>query len=136
MPELTSGQAKDLARQFLSLGQSINKYRIDNWDNQTSEERKILSDLHWKIINYVDDFTSLSTTLILEDAEGDLENLQTVTTDIKKSVHRIEMVQKVINVAAAVVAVGAAIVARDPKTIGKEMIGLSKAWNEDLPSDK
>lgn len=136
MPDLTSAQAKELARQFLSLGQSVNNYRIENWEKQTTKERKSLSDLHWQITNYVDDFVSLSTTLVLEDAEADLKKLQSVTKDIEKSIRKIETVQKVVNIAAAVVAVAAAIVAKNPKTIAKEMNELFKAWNEDLPSEK
>lgn len=135
MPNITSAQAKELAKYYLSMAQDINAYRIEKWDFQTPEQRHILSDLHWKITNYVDDFIALSTTLILEDIQGDLHKIQTITEEITSTIHKIEMVQKVINISTAVVALAVAIISKNLPGIGKGIASLAKAVTAKLPSE-
>jgi hypothetical protein len=129
MAQLTSQQATDLANNFLGLGQAIADYRYENWNTLSKEDRQKLEDLRLSILHYGADILALSTTLVMDDVQTSLTNINNVTTQIKGTIKNLQNIQKGINVAAAVATLGAAIISKNPQAIVNSITGVVNVWN-------
>lgn len=129
MATLTAQQASDLANDFLGLAQAVGDFRYTHWNTLTSEENKQLSKLQWSILNYGEDISALSTTLVLDDVSDTLARLDQITTEIRESVNKLANVQKAINLAAIIVALGGAVISKRPQAILDHLDELSNTWN-------
>lgn len=129
MARLTSEQANDLANSFLGLAQAIGDFRYHNWNLLSRAENQQLSNFQWSILSYGEDILAFSTTLVLNEAEASLIQIKNITRQIKGTIQTLTDVQKGINVAAAIVALGGSIVSRNPQSIATAIGGVTDAWN-------
>jgi hypothetical protein len=127
MPKLSSKQARDLSQQFLRFAQIVGDYRFSNWDELSKQENETLASCQWSLLNAGEDMLAVSTVLILNDAEFEIKQLNEITDNIKHAVHTLKQVQKVINIAAAGVSLGAAIISGSPQAIYEAFQNLAKA---------
>lgn len=130
MAKLTSQQANELANYFLGLAQAIGDYRFDNWSTLTKAENQKLGSLQWSILNYGEDILVLSTTLVMDEVETSLAEMQAVTQDIKKTIHKLKSIQKAFDLASSIITLGGAILSKNPDAIGSEIKSLAKTWKE------
>lgn len=129
MPNLTSAQAEDLAKHYAGLSLSTAKYRFNNWDKLTEAKRKQLSEQSSLLGKQSDEYIKLAATLIMDDVKADLVKIKSITNDIQSTIEKIASVQKVINVIAAALDLGAAIISKVPLDIVKKIEDLDKAWS-------
>ena len=127
MAKLTSNQANELANNFLSVAQSIGDYRIKNYNSLTKSQNIKLRQLHKRTLDYSDDLYTKSATLIMDDAENLLLKLVSITKKIKESYKSLEEVQKVIDIAANMVILGASIFSLHPLAIVDSIENLKEA---------
>lgn len=109
MPNLSSDQAYQLASQFHGLSVAVGDYRFAHWDKLSAAERKRLEDLQWTLMNYSSDFTAQAISLVVDDLQGTLSKIRGATAQANKVIHDIEMVSKVLVIAASAAVLGAAI---------------------------
>lgn len=128
MPQLTSQQANELANNFLELAQAIGDFRYDHWDTLSVFDNQRLGNWQWAILNYGEDILVLSTTLVMDDVQDSLSQITQVTTEIKSSIKTLQNIQKGIDVAAAMVTLGAAIISKSPQSIVAGVTGVRDAW--------
>ena len=128
MDYLTPLQANDLANQFLSMAQSIGDFRYQHWNGLSTAQHQRLSSLHRNVLTYGEDILVSSTVLVMEDMEGSLAAIRDVTGQIRSALGSLEDIQKGINVATAIVALGAAIVSRNPLAVAGAIEGLGTSW--------
>ncbi len=128
MAKLTSKQANRLANDFLGLAQAIGDFRYKNWDSIPKAKNKKLGDLQWSILNYGEDIIALSTTLVMEEAAQSLERINQITLEINKNILHLKDIQKGIDLAAAIVTLGAAILSKQPVTITSAISGVVDTW--------
>ena len=128
MATLTAQQANELSTHFLTIAEAIGAYRYQHFDNLLKAENQQIKDLHTAILNYADQLYTLSATLVIDDVEAALYTIAAVTTEIKSTYKILQNVQKAINVAAASVTLGEAILSRDPKEVIKAVKGLEQNW--------
>ena len=129
MAELTSGQANELANSFLGLAQAIGDFRYNNWNSLSKSENKKLGNLQWSILNYGEDMLAFSTILVMDDVENSLMEIRKITSQIKETIGSLHDIQKGINIAAAIVTLGAAIISRNPASIGDALGGVVDSWD-------
>ena len=129
MPNLTSAQAEDLAKHYAGLSLSTAKYRFNNWDKLTEAKRKQLSDQSSALGKQSDEYIKLAATLIMDDVKADLAKIKSITSEIQNTIEKISSFQKVINVIAAALDLGAAIISKIPLDIVKKIEDLNKAWS-------
>ena len=129
MAKLTSKQANELSGHFLGLAQAIGNFRYNNWDALSAKENKVLGNFQWSILNYGEDILALSTNLVLDEVETSLTQIENITTDIKSTIETISDIPKGINVAAAIVTLGAAIISTNQQAIVDSIKGIADAWN-------
>ena len=128
MATLTAQQAKFLSNNFLGLAQAIGDYRFDNWNMLSKAENKKLGDLQWLILSYGEDILALSTSLVMDEVQDSLAQINNVTLEIKETIKSLNQLQKAINVAASIVSLGGAIVSKNPKAIVAGIQGVRKTW--------
>ena len=129
MAKLTSLQANILANNFLGLAQAIGDFRYENWNNLSKADNQKLGDFQRSILNYGEDILALSTTLVMDDVQTSLAQINNVTAQIKGTIKNLQNIQKGINVAASVVTLGAAIISKNPETVASAISGAVHAWN-------
>ena len=109
MPNLSSDQAYQLASQFHGLSVAVGDYRFAHWDELSAAERKRLEDLQWTLMNYSSDFTAQAISLVVDDLQGTLSKIRGATAQANKVITDIEIVSKVLVIAASAAVLGAAI---------------------------
>jgi len=128
MANLTAIQANALANNFLGLGQAIGDFRYDNWNELSQPQNQQLSNLQWSILNYGEDILALSTTLVMDDVQTSLDKINNITVEIKATIQQLKNIQKAINVAAAIVTLGGAVISKSPSSIGSALQGMIDSW--------
>lgn len=129
MANLTADQANELAHNFLKLAQGIGDFRIANRHRLSPGDNQSLANWQWSIMNYGEDILAFSTTLVMNDVQSSLKIINDTTVQIKETIQHLENIQKGINVAAAVVTLGASIISKNPKAIADAIGGIVDAWN-------
>ena len=121
MANLTSDQAKQLSENFYDMSTAITDFRITNWEALSPLENKELSDTRYQLLKSGEDILAFATTLVMDEVADSLEKINAVTTEIKGTLSTLWNIQKGLNVAAALVALGIAITARDPQSISNSI---------------
>ncbi|MFT4856537.1 MAG: hypothetical protein ACI9UV_001121 [Algoriphagus sp.] len=130
MSHLNLGQAKQLSENFHFLGRAIGDFRYYNWDRLTLDENKELSDTQNSVLRFGEDLLAYSTTLVMEEVVDSLEKINTITTEIKDTIKTLDNIQKGLNIAAAVLILGVAIINRDTKVIGNSIKDVYETWKD------
>ena len=128
MANLTSDQAIQLSDNFFHLSAAITDFRIANWERLSIEENKGLSETGFKLLKLGEDILALATTLIMDEVADSLAQINTITEDIKGTIKSLTNIQKGLNVAAAILVLGVAILNRDPRGIGKSIKDVVETW--------
>lgn len=128
MPQLTLQEADTLASNFLGLAQSVGDYRHSHWDQLSKSDNLSLGELQTGLLNASDEMTYEATSLIIDDVHDSLLTIQGITGEIRQTINNIEKVQNVIYIATSLVALGAAIVNKDPESIEASIEHLVKDW--------
>jgi hypothetical protein len=128
MANLTSDQAKQLSDNFYYLGMAIGDFRYENWDKLSLEENKELSETQNMLLQTGEDILAFSTTLIMDEAVDSLAKINSIASEIQGTIKKLSNIQKGLNVAAAILILGVAIVNRDTKGIGDSIKGVYDTW--------
>ena len=128
MANLTSKQANELAGNFLGLAQAIGDFRFSNWKELPKEDNQRLGSLQWSILNYGEDILAFSTILVMDEVKVSLEKIKDISKDIKENINSIKNIQKGINIAAAIVTLGAAIISKNARSVTDAIDCLAKEW--------
>jgi len=129
MAKLTSKQANALAKDFLGLAQATGDFRFKNWDTLTKRENQKLSNLQWSMLNVGEDILAFSTTLVMDDVKNSLTKINTISSKIRKTIKNLENIQKGIDVATAIVTLGAAIISKNPRSIVNAIDDVITTWS-------
>ncbi len=130
MANLSPEQANILANDFLSLAKAIGKYRKTHSDTLSSEEKESLNELYRIALDHSNKLYTLSATLVMNEVESTLSTIGTITSKIKTDYQQVQKVQKAVNIAAAIVNLGASIVDKNPQSIASSVAELRKTWKE------
>jgi hypothetical protein len=129
MAKLSSQQAHELAGNFLALALAVGDFRYANWGSLPKPDDRKLADLQWSILNAGEDMLASSATLVMEDVKDSLKRIKSITGQISDTIKSLKDVQKVIDVAAAIVNLGNDVLARNTKGILVGIGALEKSWN-------
>lgn len=132
MANLSSDQAKQLSDNFYEMSTAITDFRIANWEKLTPEENKKLSDRRYELLKCAEDILAFATTLVMDEVADSLGKINSVTADIKGTISTLGNIQKGLNVAAALVALGIAITTKDPLSISKSIKSVFETWTAPL----
>lgn len=114
---LTADEALDLAERFHLLAQALARYRFARWDDLTGAQRRVLEDREWALLTSSSELVTQAVGLVLESSAATLAALRQATGDATAAFARTEEVRRVIRVATAVVALAAAVAAKNPGAV-------------------
>lgn len=126
MANLTAAQAGQLADYFHQLAQFTGDYIQANKEGLTDDKRNALYDLQFKLLKHSGEINAQAATLVVEEAEQSLEAMDAITAEVKATLKKLADIQKVINIATSLVNLGTAILSKDPRAIGQELIDMGK----------
>jgi hypothetical protein len=128
MANLTSQQANELANYFLSMAEDVGDYRYKNFDTLSMSQNKEIKDLLEFIRKCADELFTLSAVLVMDDVQTSLSSIGEVTKQMKGTYKTLQDVQKAINVAAAIVTLGKALLSKNPWQIAESTGNLVECW--------
>lgn len=129
MANLTQQQASDLSGYFRDLSETIGDFRDTNIATLSPEDNDRLNDIQWQVEDYSDDIAAGSVSLLFDgDVQTALNQLNSVTGEIKGTLRGLRNLQSAIDVAAGVVTLGKAIVDKDPGEITSALTNLYNCW--------
>ncbi|MBC6991584.1 hypothetical protein [Hymenobacter sp. BT491] len=126
---ISADQARDLAKAFLDVSHQLGVFRFANWASLTPAQRQRIEDTEWDLLNYSSSLVTSAVGIALDDMQHDLDTITEATAKAKKAVETIDKVKDIIKVATAVVALGGAIVSKNPKAIvgaAKDLLATTK----------
>ncbi len=115
-----------LSDYYHQLANAIGAY-IQNNKECLGEERNKLYDKQVELLELAGEINMWGTALVFEDIKETLHQLNQITTELKKAINTSLAVHAAINIAAAIVELGTAIIAKDPKLIGTKVMAAGKA---------
>jgi hypothetical protein len=135
MAQLDFQQVHDLADNFLAMAKAIGAYRYNN-PSIPDELDKRINESHKSILKYATKLYTVSAIIIIadEDVQNSISAISDITTQIKETYAKLQKVQKAIDVAASIAALGAALFSKDPTAVGKSINDLVNIWNKPIPS--
>lgn len=112
-------QAFELSDYFHELGNALGEYIQANKAILADDERNELFDNQVALLQMSGKINMMGVTLVFEDVQESLTQLNTITAAVVKTVRKALAVQDAINVAAALVSIGTAIISKNPQLFTK-----------------
>lgn len=126
MASLDADQARRLARSFLTVSESIADYLDEHFDEIKPADRQMMRRLKVRLADQAQQFTSLAIEVTLENLEPTLAHIGEVTQRAKDAVKHLADVRRAINIAAATLSLGTAIITGNTDGIGSAVAELAQ----------
>ena len=125
--KITAEQARELAKDYNESANIIGDFRLTNWDRLSPEERLVLGNSGRTLLDHSQDLITYAVGKILDDTQASLNQIRNATADANRAIKKIDDIKKVINIAAALVTLAAAIYTENPAGIANALKGLGSA---------
>lgn len=119
-------QVFDLSDTFNQLAHHLGNYIDLNKGNLSEEKRNCLYDAQIDLSRFAGSINMIGVDLVFEDLHDTMIQLTNITAKVEKSVEKALAVQKAIDIATSLVAIGNAILAKDPKSIVASAVHAGK----------
>lgn len=130
MTTLIATQLTQLGDNFLLFAQAVGNYRYVNSGKLTDAQNKKIKEAHWTLLNYADEFYTASAKVIINDVEGSLKIIETVTKEINETYQFLTKIQKALDVAATGIKLASSFFSNDPGKIADVITDLVAAWKK------
>ena len=121
--------ANFVARFYQNLAAQVGDYLHNNIGIIPNEKLSILSDDQTRLISYSNTFFALSDTIAFQGADVYFKSVQDATGEISDALKHIEKVDKVITIAANVLALAGGIVSKNTGMMTTALTSLKGAIN-------
>lgn len=126
---ISKQQARDIAEAYLQLSHALGRYRFDNFATLKPAVRQRIEDAEWDLLGASGTITTKAVGIALHDMQDDLKAIADGTARARKAIETIQTVKDVMEVTAAAVVLGGAIVAQNPGAIASaaaDLFSISK----------
>ena len=130
MPNLTSEQASKIANSLQGIAKAIGEYRKENYIKMSPIQIVSIENLQEQILQQADKLYTESAILVMDDIQNSLATIEKVTAEIQETIKGLQDIQKTIDIATSVLNLGAAILSKNPQSIGKSIVELVKNVKE------
>ena len=121
---------KNLAALFDDMADAVLSYRRQNGPKLSDAQKRQLTAQFGQLISYAETLGHMAVSGALSGVGTDIKDLQSASHDAIQALQTIANVQKAVSITVAAVAVGAAIVAPSPGTIGSALGLLVKTLKD------
>jgi hypothetical protein len=119
--------ASDLASLFFQWSQAVDQYRGDHADTLNSNQKVRLKDLAGQLDDVSTHFTLEDIEDTIASIQPQIEKIETVTADARKTVKKLTTFAQVVSAAAAAVAIGVSAAAGNVGGVLAGIDDLAKA---------
>jgi len=126
---ITLDQARESADQLVEIAEQLSDFRFKNFETLTDSERTEIRLKISSIRRMANDMTALIVGQTLQNLTENLKIIIEATKEAEKDINKINEVKKILNIAAAVIKLSAAIITLNPVAIlsaAGEVISSSK----------
>ncbi len=99
---------------------------IDTQPELDTMERNALFDHQIDLLRIAGEINMFGTALVFDDVKATLQKLDAITAKVNEAIAKAQAVQSAINIATNLILLGNAILAKDPKTIVKQVAATGK----------
>lgn len=118
--------AADFAKLFFQWSQAVDDYRDQHFDELSPDQRSRMKDFAHQLDDISDHFTIIDIDETLESIRGDVQQIESVTTQAKAALKKLQTIEEVTKVICAVVALGIAAETGNVGTVEGSLEDLSK----------
>jgi hypoxanthine phosphoribosyltransferase len=126
MPNMTSEQVGRIADSLRIIAKAIGEFRIKNYIKMSHGQIASIESLQEQILQQADNLYTESAILVMDDIQNSLTTIEKVTAEIQQTIKSLQDIQKTIDIATSVLNLGAAILSKNPQSIGKSIVELIK----------
>lgn len=116
----------ELSDNFHQLGNALGAYIQNNKLALTDTKRNALNNDQIELLRISGQINLLGVALVFIDLQDTINRLNDITTEVNNAVKKALAVQDAINLAASLVSIGTAIIAKDPQSIIKNTMDTGK----------
>lgn len=127
---LNANDARELADRFLESASVIDDYLDKNWKTIDRPDYEMLSESAKTLLRVSGFMTTVAVGLSIDQMEDDATDLKQVIVDAKQALEDLKVVGDIIRVAAGLVGLATAIMAKDAGDIFKAFKGLYELTSE------
>lgn len=121
---LTADQAEQLAHGLLDCADSIDRRIVTDWKTLDDATKQQLMDLAQQMRAKSALMVNIAVGMILDNAKDAFGQIVSATKAGEAAIDNIQSVNKIINIAASLVALGAAVASKDPVASVKAVSAL------------
>ena len=136
MSTITPVQALQLASSYNDSANELGQFRLRNWDNLSPDDRAVTANIGKRLIGYSQSLVTDAVGKLLDDTQASLAAIKLATADANHTIQTINSIKKVINVAAALVTLAAAISTENPAGIAQGLQDVVSAVSGSNSSGK
>jgi len=114
---ITRDDASAIADQLVELAEQISDFRFKNFSTLSTEDSANLRLFVSSIRRNASDMTALIVGKKIENLQNNLEVVAKATNEAEKAITKIEEIKKAIDIATAIVRLGAAVITLNPAAI-------------------
>ena len=127
MSEISGADALDLAKRYKQAATNLGQYQLDNWESLTTDQRRLLTDEEYTLLDNSQNLATYAVGVLLDDAQASLDKIKQATDEANKAIQTVADFKKVLGIATALVTLAAAITAGNPGGIASAVGDLSDA---------
>ena len=130
MTSLTSLEADQLGTYFSSLAQDLQDFLMAQFSNLTPEQKTTLDRLQKQLLDLSDAAFTSDAINSIQNKQDALDTLNNVTQQINVINKRLQGIQSLIDIAAGVLSLASALVAKDPTAARQAISGIANTLKQ------
>lgn len=126
---VTKAQATEIADQLVALAEQLSDFRFKYFTELSTEDSHNIRLMISSIRRQASDLTALSIGQKIADIQDNLKAITEATNEAEKALSKIQEIRNILDIAAAIIRLGAAFITLNPKAIIKaasDLIAVSQ----------
>jgi len=130
MTQITSEDALDLARLFKESALGLGQFQLDHWNNLSEGQRRDLTDQEYTLLDHSQNLVTYAVGVMLDEAQASLDDIREATVKTNQAIQTVTNIKKVMEIATALITLGAAIYSANPSGIATAVSAVLTATTD------
>ncbi|MGD0537753.1 MAG: hypothetical protein ABSC03_08920 [Verrucomicrobiota bacterium] len=130
MTQITSEDALDLARLFKESALGLGQFQLDHWNNLSEGQRRDLTDQEYTLLDHSQNLVTYAVGVMLDEAQASLDDIREATVKANQAIQTVTNIKKVMEIATALITLGAAIYSANPSGIATAVSAVLTATTD------
>ena len=130
MTQITSEDALDLAKLFKESAVGLGQFQLDHWNNLSEGQRRDLTDQEYTLLDHSQNLVTYAVGVMLDEAQASLDDIREATVKANQAIQTVTNIKKVMEIATALITLGAAIYSANPSGIATAVSAVLTATTD------